>query len=135
MTSLLAVLLLMLIPASSSMDVAPQDADPFCLTEASTSNMIITDPRQVVLLDTLHYRPQELVSLFGGTEKWISRHFIGDKSNERVIIFCTQILQFYFVYYFFLVVRPFTGSGLFASTFELFFHEWTSKQLVDHPVH
>ena len=86
MSSLLAVLLLMLIPASSSIDVAPQDADPFCLTEASTSNMIITDPRQVVVLDTLHYRPQDLVSLFGGTEKWISLNLIGNKSNERVIV-------------------------------------------------
>ena len=94
--------------------------------------MIITDPRQVVLLDTLHYVPQELVSLFGGTEKWISLNFIGNKPNERVIVlykFCNFILSI------FLVVRPFTGSGLFAYTFELFFHEWSSRQLVDHPVH
>ena len=133
MSSLLAVLLLMLIPASSSIDVAPQDADPFCLTEASTSNMIITDPRQVVLLDTLHYRSQELVSLFGGTEKWISLKFIGDKPNERVIVLYTNF-AILFCLLFFLVVRPFTGQ-LFAYTFELFFHEWSSKQLVDHPVH
>ena len=72
------------------MDVAPQDADPFCLTEASTSNMLITDPRQVVLLDTLHYRPQELVTLFGGTQKWISLKFLDGVSSERVIILNTK---------------------------------------------
>ena len=100
MSSLLAVLLLMLIPASSSTDVAPQDADPFCLTEASTSNMIITDPRQVVLLDTLHYRPQELVTLFGLTGKWLSLKFLAGNSQERVII-CTHISQLFLFCLFF----------------------------------
>ena len=100
MSSLLAVLLLMLIPASSSIDVAPQDADPYCLTEASTSNMLITDPRQVVLLDTLHYRPQELVSLFGETLKWISLKFLAEKSQERVIILYTNFAIIFILSFF-----------------------------------
>ena len=85
MSSLLAVLLLLLIPASSSVDVAPQDADPFCLTDESTSDMRISDPRQVVLLDTLHYEPQTLVTLFGISRKWESLKLLPGNANQRVI--------------------------------------------------
>ena len=85
MSSLLAVLLLLLIPASRSVNVAPQDADTFCLTDESTSGMRISDPRQVVLLDTLHYRPQMLVTLFGVSEKWISLKLLPGNAAQRVI--------------------------------------------------
>ena len=87
MSSLVAVLLLLLIP-SSSLDVAPQDADPFCLTNSTSSDMLISDQRQVVLLDTHHYRPQILVTIFGLSMKWISLKLIPDpgQETERVII-------------------------------------------------
>lgn len=84
MSCLLAVLLLLLIPASSSMDVAPQDADNFCLTDESTADMR-SDPRQVVLLDTLHYRPQTLVTLFGVSKKWISLKLLPGNPIRKVI--------------------------------------------------
>ena len=85
MSCLLAVLLLLLIPASSSMDVAPQDADNFCLTDESTAVRRISDPRQVVLLDTFHYRPQTLMTLFGASEKWISLKLLPGMTGQRVI--------------------------------------------------
>ena len=103
MSSLLAVLLLLLIHASSSMDVAPQDADPFCLTDSDTSGMIITDPRQVVLLDTLHYRPQTLVTLFGETRKWISLKLLPGMTAHKVIILyiiCTKSAVLFCLYFF-----------------------------------
>ena len=81
----LTVLLLSVYVAGTYTSVAPQDADPFCLNLPSRP---ATNPRQVILLDTLHYRAQDLVTILGQSKKWISLKLQSGPSNQKVNLTC-----------------------------------------------
>ena len=63
--------------------VAPQDADSFCLDLPSRPE---TNPRRVILLDTANYGAQDLVTILGQSEKWISLKLLPGPSNQKVCL-------------------------------------------------
>ena len=89
----LIVVFLFLRFVASIASVAPQDADPFCLADIDSA---LLDPREVVLLDTHHYRPQTLVTLFGSSGRWLSLKLSPGPGFERVCFTITHCMKFKF---------------------------------------
>ena len=101
----LVTIVLLLCATSCSAQVAPQDANPGCLsTSLSMPNDPSNDPTQKVLLDTQYYLPQTLVTILGVSGLWLNLN--GSSGNEgvnKIKYFIYIVILLYYNYVLFLI--------------------------------